>query len=167
MIRTSAQRMRRTACAAAVAGAIACAGTATAAAAPTAPLLSPITVRSIPIAQQTPTVGITLNGALPTGGFIAQLAIAAVGTDTTAVWLRPMPPNACVTSLRTATVAVTWRNLNTRAVDDVTFAACDQGEPAVSPILATGLGRLQLTVSVLGAHRTAITLSPGTALVDR
>ncbi|MGW0037693.1 hypothetical protein [Gordonia sp. NPDC003376] len=124
-------------------------------------------VRQLDATNQTPTVGITRVGILPTGGFVAPLAAAATGTDTTVVWLEPMPQNACATSLRTAKVAVSWKNTSTHKADDATFPACTAGKPTISPALPTGAGTLSLTVTVLGDGGNTVTLSPGIVNLNR
>ncbi|WLP89613.1 MULTISPECIES: hypothetical protein [Gordonia] len=124
-------------------------------------------VRQLDVSNQTPTIGITRVGILPTGGFVAPLAAAATGTDTTVVWLEPMPGNACATSLRTAKVAVSWKNTSTHKADDATFPACTSGKPTISPALPTGAGTLSLTVTVLGDGGNTVTLSPGIVNVNR
>ncbi|MGC4935909.1 hypothetical protein ACLQ3C_19765 [Gordonia sp. DT30] len=139
----------------------------TAAAAPQTTEPSAAAVRTLDIAQQTPTVGVSHSGALPTGGFVAPLAAAATGPDTTVFWLEPMPANACGTSLRDAKVSITWKNTSTHTTDDTTFPACADGKPALSPRLATGSGNLELTVTVLGSGGNTFTLTPGTATLTR
>lgn len=123
--------------------------------------------RALDLIDQTPTVGITRSGILPTGGFVAPLAAAATGEDTTVVWLEPMPKDACATSLKDARVAVTWKNTSTGKTDDTTFAACTAGKPTLSDALETGAGTLKFTVTVLGKGGDTLTLSPGTATANR
>ena len=125
------------------------------------------TARTLDVSNQTPTVGITRSGIIPTGGFVAPLAAAATGSDTTVVWLEPMPKDACATSLKDARVAVTWTNTSTKETDDATFDACKAGKPQLSPTLTTGPGTLKFTVTVLGSGGNTLTLSPGTATVNR
>lgn len=136
--------------------------------APTSPTPESLTtVRALDVTQQTPSVGISRSGAAITGAFVAPLAAAATGTDTTIVWLEPMPRNACATSLRDARVAVTWKNTSTGRTDDATFPACTAGAPTLSPALPTGSGTIEFTTSVLGKGGDTFTLAPGTATVAR
>lgn len=144
------------------------AGTATAAPpVTTPPQTTPITVRTLDATMQTPTIGVTRAGALPVGGFVAPLAAAAVGSDTTVVWLEPMPKDACTTTLSDAKVGVSWVNTSNKNSGDETFAACSGGKPTLSPPLTTGAGTLQFTVTVLGRGGNTFTLSPGTATITR
>ncbi|MGW5522511.1 hypothetical protein [Gordonia sp. NPDC003950] len=134
---------------------------------------APETTRTTPAAktldasQQTPTVGLSRSGAMIAGGFVAPLAAAAVADDATVIWLEPMPKDACATTLSDAMVAVTWTNTSTHRTADTTFAACQDGKPALSPALETGSGTLKLTVTVLGKGGDTFTLTPGTATLHR
>lgn len=132
-----------------------------------APQTTPQDVRTLDASQQTPTIGVSRTGAMPTGAFVAPLAAAATGTDSTVVWLEPMPKDACATSLSDAKVAVSWKNTSAHTSDDATFPACSAGKPALSPELKTGPGTLEFTVTVLGKGGDTFTLSPGTATIQR
>ncbi|MEP9395615.1 hypothetical protein ABLE94_25630 [Gordonia sp. VNK1] len=145
------------------------AGVASAAPETTAPETTQTTpaAKTLDATQQTPTVGLSRSGAMIAGGFVAPLAAAAVADDATVIWLEPMPKDACATTLSDAMVAVTWTNTSTHRTADITFAACRDGKPALSPALETGSGTLKLTVTVLGKGGDTFTLTPGTATLHR
>lgn len=139
-------------------------GTANASAAPTLPTTTDIAKLSI---TQTPNVGVAIKNNLPTGAFVAPLAAASSGADTTRVWVEPMPGNACLTSLSGARIGITWRNESSGRTGTSVFAACRGATPVVSPALPTGTGKISFTTSVVGRGGQTFTLSPGSGTIDR
>ncbi|WP_232017053.1 hypothetical protein [Gordonia insulae] len=111
--------------------------------------------------EQVPNVGITVNDNGISGGFVANLAATATTPGTARLTILPWE-TACRGNLANARAAVTWRNEQTNRTDDAVFPVCRNGKPAPGPDVATGVGRISFTTTIIGRTDQAFTVVPGT-----